>query len=277
MGNLFKIINAYYDTFESYSSIIYWENFKIWTLLLFFIIFLYSSYWYMNIEAFPFYPQTVQSQRLFVCIFFELLLLINWFMLMKQRDKILIKNVQENLCTQENNLSKLKKMWISKFLAVDSTGYLEIAEKIDKLVSLNEKNQSVLSLKVEQLINAFFQPESKNRILAMFMGICAAILGLSIASGANINYIFEFYEGATLKKLFIMDFIFSFLIIVAIVISKYVCVIVFEIFGLLLDKLDKNRTISKRRARIFINLLLHLYDLPKAKIRVGIVIKNKTK
>jgi hypothetical protein len=54
----------------------------------------------------------------------------------------------------------------------------------------------------------------------------------------------------------------------AIMILKLVLLIIFEIFVLLGDKLDKERAVSKRRSRIFINQLLFFYSLPKPKIRI---------
>ncbi|MCH7335482.1 hypothetical protein [Acinetobacter sp. NIPH 2699] len=268
MGNLFKIINAYYNAFESYSSVVYWKNAKIWTFVLLAIIFLYSFYWYTRLEAFPYFPDLGQTIRLIICIVFEVILLFNLFLIMQQRDKIIIKDMQEILDTKEQSLSKLKKIWLLKFLDVSPVNYVEIAEKIDKLINLKERNQSVFVFGSKQAMNILFQPESKNRTLAMFMGGCAVVMSLCIAAGSDINDVFDFYKGASIEKIALLDFLLAFYIVIATLILKYLCLMIFEMVGLFFDKIDKNRVVSRRRARIFINELLMFYDLPKGRFRV---------
>ena len=268
MGNLFKIINAYYNLFESYSSVVYLKNIKIWTFIFLFIVFLYSFYWYARVDVFPYFSNLGQTIRLIICIILEVILLCNLFLIMQQRDKIIIKNMQKVLGTNEQSLSKLKRIWLLKFLDVLPINYIEIAEKIDKLISLKERNQSVFVFGSKQAMNILFQPESKNRTLAMFMGGCAVVMSLCIAAGSNINDVFDFYKGASIEKIALLDFLLAFYIVIATLIFKYLCLMIFEVVGLFFDKIDKNRVVSRRRARIFINELLIFYDLPKGRFRV---------
>lgn len=268
MGNLFRLINVYYDLFESFKKILYIKNKLIWLLLLSLSIFVYSFYWYVNKDAFPYFPKVSNGWRLIFPILIEILVLFIWFLLLKQREKLIIKELQEILQSKQTKLYDLRKLWFSICVDSDSTKYLEIAEKIDKVLNMKDKYKSNFSLDAKQFGLWIFHPESKNRLLAMFMGICAAIIGLTIATGTNIYNIFDFFRNNSFWSLLALDLIFSIFIMFAIMILKLVLLIIFEIFVLLGDKLDKERAVSKRRSRIFINQLLFFYSLPKPKIRI---------
>ncbi|MEG0482497.1 MAG: hypothetical protein RR569_05255 [Acinetobacter sp.] len=268
MGNLFKIINAYYDLFESFRMILYFKNKLIWLLIFLIAIFLYSFYWYVNLKAFPYFPKMIREYRLLFSILMEVLVLFIGFLLVKQREKLIIKEIQIMFNSDESEFFKLRKLWFVKCVDSNFTKYLEIAEKIDKVLNMKEKYKSNFSFGSKQIGLLIFDPESKNRLLAMFMGICAAIIALTIATGVNIYNIFEFFESNSFSTIVALDLIFSVFLILAILIVKLILLIIFEVTVLWLDKLDKEKTISKRRSRIFINQLLFFYDLPKPKIRV---------
>lgn len=267
MGNLFKIINAYYDLFESYRSVIYLRNSRIWILIVLSIIFIYTFKWYAKTASTP-YVLLGQDSKLVICIALELTILCVWFSLMKQRDLLIVEKVQKYLGVNERNLNKLKRIWLTKSLGIEPVGYLEIAEKIDKYLTLKVKHQSIFTIDLKQILGFIFQPESKNRILAMFMGICAAFIGLSISAGANITYLFDFYDNNSIKNFILLDLTFSILILLGIIIVKYLCLLIFEAIGFLFDKIGKNRSVNQRRSKLFINELLRFYDLPKGKIQV---------
>ncbi|WP_151713722.1 hypothetical protein [Acinetobacter bereziniae] len=188
------IINVYYDLFESFKKNLYIKNKLIWLLLLSLSIFVYSFYWYVNKDAFPYFPKVSNGWRLIFPILIEILVLFIWFLLLKQREKLIIKELQEILQSKQTKLYDLRKLWFSICVDSDSTKYLEIAEKIDKVLNMKDKYKSNFSLDAKQFGLWIFHPESKNRLLAMFMGICAAIIGLTIATGTNIYNIFNFYH-----------------------------------------------------------------------------------
>ena len=81
-------------------------------------------------------------------------------------------------------------MWFVKCVSSDQTKYLEIAEKIDKTLSLKEKYKSNFSFDSKQIGLLFFQPDSKARILTMFMGVCAAIIALSLAEPTRVKALY---------------------------------------------------------------------------------------
>ncbi|MFW2175673.1 hypothetical protein ACG95N_19430 [Acinetobacter guillouiae] len=268
MGNLFKLINAHYDLFESFRRVLYIKNKLIWLFLLATSMFIYSFHWYMNKDAFPHFPNVTNEWRLFVSILMEILVLFIWFLLLRQREKLIIKEIQEYFQSKETKLHNLRKLWFTTCVDSDFTKYLEIAEKIDKVLNMREKYKSNFTFDAKQFGLLIFQPESKNRLLAMFMGVSAAIIGLTIATGANIYNIFDFFRDNSFWSILTLDLIFSIFIMFAIVIGKLILLILFEICVLWGDKLDKEKAISKRRSRIFINQLLFFYSLPKPKIRI---------
>ena len=268
MGNLFLIINAYYDTFESYKPILRFNNLVLWLLSFLFGLFLYSFYWYVSLTAFPNFPEINRTIRLIIVIFFEILVLMCWFTLMKMQEKRIIKKAQCLLQTTENSIPKLKKLWFKAAIGTDSTQYLEVAEKIDKIIKIKEINQSNFKFGSKELGNLIFQTESKNRILAMFMGCFAAVVALSIKSGATIDDLISFYSDAPFLTLLFLDFLLSIFLLLAILITKLAFLFIFDLFSSWSDSLNKQKAISPRRAKIFINQLLYFYDLPKGKFKI---------
>ncbi len=268
MGNLFKIINIYYELFESYKPIFFIKNKYIWFLFVSFSIFICSFFWYININVFNFMPEIHRFYRLIICIVMEIIVLISWFKLEKQREKKIISRLQILFITDENNFYELKKLWFKNCVNSNQNTYLEIAEKIDKVFVLKEKYKSVFSFDTYSFGRLIFTSDSKNRLLAMFMGGVAALIALTISTGVNINNVFEFFYNYSLTKFIANVFVFSVFLMFLMLIIKVAILISVELLSSFGDQLDKDRATSKRRSRIFINQLLYFYDLPKPKIRI---------
>lgn len=268
MGNLFKIINIYYDLFESYKLIFYIKNIYIWVLFFSFSIFLCLFFWYIGVNAFHFLPEIHRVYRLLICILMEIIVLICWFKLEKQREKKIISRLQVLFATDKNNFYELKKLWFKNYVNSNPNTYLEIAEKIDKVLVLKEKYKSVFSFDTYSFGRLIFTSDSKNRLLAMFMGGVAALIALTISTGVNINNIFEIFNNYSLIKFIANVFVFSIFLMFLMLIIKGSILISVELLSSFGDQLDKDRATSKRRSRIFINQLLYFYDLPKPKIRI---------
>ncbi len=265
---LFKIINSYYDLFVSYKRVIYLKNKNIWFFVILFCVFAYSFFWYTTLNAFPYLPEFNQLYRLMLCIFMEVIVLLLWFKLEKQRERVIISRVQLLFATNEDNIYELKKMWFKKCVSANLNSYLEIAENIDKVLTLKEKYKSVFASDANSFGRLIFTSDSKNRLLAMFMGIVAALIALTISTGVNIYSIFIFFENYSLSKFIAHVFVFSVFLMLFILIIKGLIIAFVELISTFGDQLDKDRATSKRRSRIFINQLLYFYDLPKPKIRI---------
>ncbi len=260
--------NIYYELFESYKPIFFIKNKYIWFLFVSFSIFICSFFWYININVFNFMPEIHRFYRLIICIVMEIIVLISWFKLEKQREKKIISRLQILFITDENNFYELKKLWFKNCVNSNQNTYLEIAEKIDKVFVLKEKYKSVFSFDTYSFGRLIFTSDSKNRLLAMFMGGVAALIALTISTGVNINNVFEFFYNYSLTKFIANVFVFSVFLMFLMLIIKVAILISVELLSSFGDQLDKDRATSKRRSRIFINQLLYFYDLPKPKIRI---------
>ncbi|MGE8545398.1 MAG: hypothetical protein ACN6NS_13930 [Acinetobacter johnsonii] len=244
------------------------KNKNIWFFVILFCVFAYSFFWYTTLNAFPYLPEFNQLYRLMLCIFMEVIVLLLWFKLEKQRERVIISRVQLLFATNEDNIYELKKMWFKKCVSANLNSYLEIAENIDKVLTLKEKYKSIFASDANSFGRLIFTSDSKNRLLAMFMGIVAALIALTISTGVNIYSIFIFFENYSLSKFIAHVFVFSVFLMLFILIIKGLIIAFVELISTFGDQLDKDRATSKRRSRIFINQLLYFYDLPKPKIRI---------
>lgn len=226
----------------------------------------YSFLWYLDISIWP-HVSMEQNFRLFVVMGFELLALLCWFLLQQKRDRLVLKNAQNLFNTKESNIVELKAMWFKSTLGIPTTEYLRLAEDINKLLDLREKHKSNLSIDRNQIINLIFSGDSKNRLLAMFMGVSAAIVGLCISGGASIENVFAFFDGESITSLVGGAAIFSSFIIMSYLMFRYVLLVILMFFELFVDKLDGMNSGSTRRARTFINQLIALHQLPKGRVK----------
>ena len=64
------------------------------------------------------------------------------------------------------------------------------------MLTLKEKYKSVFASDANSFGRLIFTSDSKNRLLAMFMGIVAALIALTISTGVNIYSIFIFFENS---------------------------------------------------------------------------------
>lgn len=265
MNHTFRTINRYHEQFESYKKVITPRSFVFWVSIFAVISFIYSFFWYMDKDLLPI-SSMQQNHRLFVVMAFEVLALACWLKLQSMRDKLVVESAQMLLKTEDANVSKLKKMWLEKTLGITSSKFLELAIEIDSLLDLKDRNKSPLSLDTKKILSLIFTVESKNRVLAMFMGICAAIIGLSISAGATVENIFSFVEGETINSILLAIIIFSAFLMLTYLVSWYLLLVLVTFFGSIFDSLDGLNSSSNRRARTFINQLVILHELPKGRV-----------
>lgn len=266
MSHTFRTINRYHDQFESYKNVITPKYFVFWISIFSIASFIYSFFWYLNGELCP-ESALKQNHRLFVVMAFEVIALLCWFRLQGMRNKLVAESARALLKTNETNIAKLKTMWLEKTLGTPSSKFLEIARDIDDLLDLRERNKSPLSLDFQRFLSLIFTIESKNRVLAMFMSICAAVIGLSISAGASVDNIFSFFEGESIGSLFLFTFIFSIFLMLTYLVFWYTLLVFSAVVGSSLDRLDGLNSTSNRRARTFINQLVALHELPKGHVK----------
>lgn len=281
MNNIFQVINSYHYSFESYMPIISTKSILVWSIffLSFFsiIAFLYSFFWYLNIVEFPNITLN-QEFKLITPIFFEVMALICFYSLQKEKNKLAKKEVQQKLKTAENEIVNLKRIWLEQKLNIPCSDFLSLAENIDSHLSLKQKYQSSFSINKERIANVIFCNDSKNRLLAMFMGISALVLTLSVAGGSSMQDVLTFFSGHSITQLIITDFLLAVLIIMSASIFYYILLISSTVFETFVDNLDGNNASSSRRARFFINQLLLYYKINEVqKERKRIVLRSSSR
>lgn len=267
MSHVFRTINRYHDQFESYKTVITLKSKIFWISMIAVIAFLYSFFWYVDQSLWP-VSEVARGYRLFWVMAFEVLVLVCWHRLQSLRNQSIIERAQRLLKTDSINVHELKKVWFEKTLGIPSTEFLELALKIDQFLDLKDRNRPPLSLNRAKIFNLIFTVDSKNRVLAMFMGICAAFIGLSISAGISINDLFSQLEKENIKSLLAMVVIISFFMMLTYLVSWYLVVVLLTFLSNLSGRLDGLNSTSDLKARAFINQLVKLHELPKGRVSV---------
>ena len=266
MNHIYKTVNRYYHAFESYEGIITLRS--PWLLLSLASIFCmgYTFFWYMEFISDPLFDFSKKNRLLFT-FGFEVIAIICWLRLQHLQEQKIIKNMQSKFNETTCNLTKLKSIWFEKTVGIKNTEYIDLAKNIDTFLLLKESHKSNLSITGREIGDLFFSPDSKNRVLAMFMGLCAVTMALCIAAGTNINTIFDLLKNENpLQLLFYTGFI-SVLIIGSFLVLRYLILLVYVALELLGGKVDGLNSKSKRRVSIFINQLLILHVIEKSKLK----------
>jgi hypothetical protein len=226
----------------------------------------YTLVWYMEAISEPLFDLSKKS-RLFFMLGFESVAIICWLRLQHLKEQKIIKTMQSKLNQSTNNLTKLKSIWFERTIGVSNTDYIDLAQKLDTFLHLKESHKSNLSLTGREIRDLFISSDSKNRILAMFMGLCAVTMALCIAAGTNINTIFELLKNENLVQLSFYIGLISVLIIGFFLVLRYLILLIYVALELLSGKIDGLNSKSKRRVSIFINQLLILHVIEKAKTK----------
>lgn len=265
MNHTFRTINRYHEQFESYKGVITPKSFVFWLSIISIVLFVYSFFWYMDTNLLPI-SSLEKNYRIFVVMLFEVISLICWFKLQRMRNILVIQSTNNLLKTSETDVINLKKIWIEKTLGVPRSKFIDLAADIDRLLDLRDRNKSPLSFDGKTLLSFIFTIESKNRVLAMFMGGCAAIMGLSISGGASVDDMFYFFEGATMYSILLVLIITSIFLMLTFLVIWYLLLVSATLLGSVFDRLDGLNSSSNRRARIFIGQLIVLHELPKGRV-----------
>ncbi|MDW3710614.1 hypothetical protein R9X34_01415 [Pseudomonas sp. 2023EL-01195] len=201
-----------------------------------------------------------------VSIIFEVAAIICWLRLQTLRDRAVIKRCQKAFRTKENDIDKLKEMWLGYTFNAPRTAYLKIAEEIDKIITLQEKYRPSLDINKKNLAELIFSSDSKNRTLAMLIALCAGTIALSIAGGARIDDIFIFFEGKDFLELLLTTITISAFIIFLFAILRYLLLV-------LLLPLEaffySPKNTNPKRAGILIKQLIKSHQFQKAHIKIN--------
>lgn len=267
MSHTFRTINRYHRQFESYREVITIKSWISWLSVMTMLSFIYSFFWHLDYVAWP-ESSLKENQRFFIVVAFEVVSLLCWVRLQSIRNKKIVNMMKKELETGEENILKLKRRWIEKTLGISSSDFFSLAKDIDNMLELKQRNKSPFSFSLDQVLNLIFTSESKNRVLAMFMGICAGLVGLSISSGASINNIFSFYQNYTPELLVLISFFISVFILLTYLVFRYALLILFTALSAISGRIDGLNAISNMRTKYFVHDLVLLHELPKGRVSV---------
>lgn len=267
---IYLMINGYYYMFESYRTAVSLRN---WSTLLalaglaifaFCIVDSYHAHGLLN-------NWLSENGRLTVIALSELFTLICWFVIQLKRDQQAVERAQKDLDTAETALPLLKGLWFKKYVSNKPSHYLQLAKDLDDLITLKNKHKSPFSFGRNELFAMIFTGDAKNRILAMFMGVCAIVTALLIAEGANVSTLFSIINGGQAVDLFYVAVLYSVVIMAAALTARLSFNFVLLVFDYVIDSLDGLNSRSIRRSKLFLNQLLQLYtpEKPRHRVRAG--------
>lgn len=265
-----KLIKTYYDNFESYKS--------IWTIknkaFIFFIIFL--AMFFLSVISF-FYQKKLlsnfdQDYLMFFMLFNEGCTLLLLEVLKKQRNKKVKSKFMALYNNNNLSLHQIKKKWFSDALAIPNYEYLNLIEKIEKYDSMKSK-YSTVNISRDKVYDFIFSSDSKNRVLAMFMGSVALFTALLISNGVNVEYLFSLFQSISVIKSLVAIFFISLFIFGIVYILKYMNYMLMSCIDFILDNISSSQRVSKRKQEILILQLLDIAELPKQKKKMYAVLQ----
>ncbi|MCG7566606.1 hypothetical protein MHM95_09915 [Pseudoalteromonas sp. CnMc7-15] len=271
MRNVHTTINDYYKTFESYRGVFSYKSWLTWFVMISMLLSCFSIFWFVGItnpEAYFGFPDASKSVRMIVFLAIAAITTFSWFKVTFKKDSLTRQRAQSILDTEEDKLWKLEKMWLHKHLPHNQFEYLELAEKIESSVSLREKYRGFSSFSAKDILEHIFSNESKPRVLAMFLMLCAGIVTLSIKGGASLETVFEFYGKASWKELIMIFLFVPVMVYVAYLEIKFVVIVLARGLERLFERYDGQSAYSRRKTKIFINALVRYFAFEKPRIRV---------
>lgn len=264
-----KLINLYYLEFESYNEL--FSNNRLLLVIIFTlaIAFFISILNILGVFGFRDYTESAKFSSIGGSLLIELILIGCFQGIRDIRDERIIKKYKKIFKKENMTLNYAKKLWFQKTLDILPSEFLNLAEKIDKYVQLENKYNS--NFKRNNFLELIFANESKNRVLAMILSVVALTTALLISSGTSIDIIFSMVDYG-LGKLFIFLLLVSLIIFLGFYVLRYGFILIIQLYDFIMDNSLYNKKISLRKKKIFISELLRQYELPKQRYRLPAIL-----
>ena len=266
MDSINNIINRFHYRFYSYKDIVSIWSLWTWIMIFSFIGAATCFVWYMNIISIDIII-IFREYRLILSLGFITIGMLSFFRFNSLRDNASIKSCQQEFGVDINNYTQLKRMWLKKNLPYKRSEYITLAENIDSALTLRVKHKSPIGFSKKDMLDHILSHDSKNRMLAMFMGFSTFIVALSIAYGSSIETVFEFYKSVTEQQFFNLFIVFPITFFIGIIELKVFTIFIMRLAELFLDNFNGINGFSRLRAEVFINQLVRHYSFDKPKIR----------
>ena len=259
-------INEFYTTFYSFKSVIHVKNIWIWLGFINLLILCTSLLWITSLVQIPFLSDS-KSLKLLIGFISLMIMFAIQLRLIFMRDHLSRKKCQKEFSTSEKSIGKLETEWFKRYVSEDTSSYLSLANNLENYMKLRRDNFA--ELKPDDWIEYIFNDSSKNRIMTMFMGVSAAIIGLSISAGSNMTDIFNFFSPATSKDFLVLFIYFPITVFIAALELKVILTAISRSLGFLSETYNGKNTYNPNRTKVFIRELVRRYDFEKLKIQAS--------
>jgi hypothetical protein len=267
MDNINNIINRFHYRFYSYKDIISILSLWTWVMIMSFIASGLCLVWHLDIITTNVLIVS-KGYKLFISVWFIVIGMLSFFRFYMLRDEVAIKLCKKELGLNSNSYAHLKMVWLKRNLPYKRSEYITLAENIDSALTLRTKYKSLTEHSKKGILEYLMTNDSKNRLLAMFMGLSTFVIALSIAYGSSIESVFEFYKSATNKDLVNLFIVIPIFFFIGVLELKILIISIVRGVELFLDNFNGVNGFSRLRAKVFINELVKHYSFEKPRVRV---------
>jgi len=260
-----SLITKYYQEFESYQIVWNFKN-KIFLFLIICMLIFFSS----SVGYFYFIKSTTKETQniiLWIMGLAEVFTFYLFHVIEKQRNEIIKAKFHKLYKNDQLSLLQIKKRWFQEALAISNNEYINLIEKIEKYYLIQSKYKGV-KISREKVYNFIFSTDSKNRVIAMFMGLVALFTALMISTGVNVEYIFAIFQSIHIFESLVIIFFISLFLFGLFYIVKYTFFMMVSFFDFVFDNYFNKDNVSKRKKELFIAQLLQFAEFPKHRKRM---------
>lgn len=177
MDELYRYANAYFYRLESLQAYGGVSQFRLWIFVLALLFFVtYVVCWLPSLIN----GNTYQMMAAFFLLFvYEALVLMSFFALKHHRGSRLMAEVAEESGEACDSFAEAKRFILETQLNCDSHQFLGLANEMESALELAKRGRGELSV-LDNIVSLVYTPDSKQRILALFILFFSIVLILSI-------------------------------------------------------------------------------------------------
>lgn len=206
MNQIYYIANKYYFAFESWKSIFFWSNWRLYTWLTSGLAFVYFA-----IHAFNYRLQYTTNQLLAMMpmAIFEIAFFYSSMKLREHRKRLILKSINAQTRNHYTNIDQAKKDALQKLLKTNKYEFVEKIKEIKELQSTEIGRSKPNLFTAEQIYQYIYNPEAKNRILTLLIVLATITLSLTANISERSDQVFDLLTHKGIEWLYLI-FLFYF-------------------------------------------------------------------
>ena len=138
-------------------------------------------------------PSTVLHFATFIS---EAIVGVTYYFLNKRVERSTIDRLIPHTGPNVESVSHAKEVYLSNWFNNHSVDSYTLVKRINYAITISNSNNTIFFQPLPSLLDFIFNSQSKQRTVAWLIFLFSTILLLSIASGGNLDTIFEFVGGA---------------------------------------------------------------------------------